>query len=461
MGGVADGKPDIAAAMERALALAARGLGAVEPNPTVGAVIVREPGAPAAAPGGGRIVELACGWHRRFGGPHAEVEALAAARAAGHDVRGATMLITLEPCCHYGKTPPCTDAIIAAGLARVVVAVVDPDPWIAGRGIERLRRAGIQVEVGLGEVQARRLLAAYIKLRTKGRPWVICKWAQTADGFLALPPGHGRWVSCQASRDKVYELRGWCDGVCVGVGTVLADDPLLMNRSGRGRQPARLVLDSCLRIPLACRLVVTAPQGTGSEPSTATCLSPPPPPPPPPSPVIVATTAAGAAAEAAKAAALRRAGVELIELPPDPAGVSLPALLDELGRRQWTRLLVEGGPTVLRSVILGGLADEIWVFISPRIAISPPGAAARGLVDDAAATVARQDAEAGETPAGRGEEAGETPTLRDEEAGETAEPAALAGLPRLDITELAPAAGLPAPAEERIGDDRLMRYVLT
>ena len=369
--------PDAKQFMSRALALAARGLGLVEPNPMVGAVIVRA----------GR--ELACGWHGRFGGPHAEVEALAAASQAGTDVRGATMYVTLEPCSHHGKTPPCTDALIAAGIARVVAAMADPDPRVCGRGLRRLREAGVDVEVGLCEAAARELLAAYVKLRTLVRPWVICKWAQTADGCLALPPGEGRWVTGEASRRRVHELRSWCDGVCVGIGTLLADDPLLTNRSGAGRRPARVVLDATLRTPPDCRLVRTA---SDVEP------------------VVVATTHRAAAERDEAADALRRAGVELIELPAaaDGRGVDIAALLDELGRRQWTRLLVEGGAAVLRSVVLGGLADELWAFTAARHV----GAAARHL-------------------------------------------------PRFDVAQLEGDIALGEPTVERLGEDVLHRYTLS
>ncbi len=325
--------------MSVALSLAPNGRGAVEPNPMVGAVIVRD----------GR--EIARGWHRRFGGPHAEIEALTAAREADFDVRGSTMYVTLEPCCHFGKTPPCTDAIIGAGIGRVVVAMQDVDPRVAGKGIAQLRAAGIEVTTGVCEAQARELLAPYIKLRTTGRPWVICKWAQTADGYIALPSGDKRrWISCEESRLRVHVLRGLCDGILVGVGTVLADDPLLTNRSLRGKQPCRVVLDANLRTPPKSRLARTAAE----------------------SPVIVVACEAAIAARPEAAESLRGAGVGLLPVDRVSAAkepmIDLPALLDELGRRQWTYLLVEGGAKVLASFISAGLADEIQVYISPDTA---------------------------------------------------------------------------------------------
>ncbi|MGC9454847.1 MAG: bifunctional diaminohydroxyphosphoribosylaminopyrimidine deaminase/5-amino-6-(5-phosphoribosylamino)uracil reductase RibD [Phycisphaerae bacterium] len=326
--------------MLRALELARRGTGAVEPNPPVGAVLVA----------GGEAI--GSGWHRHFGGPHAEVEALRSAQQAGNSPRGATLYVTLEPCSHHGKTPPCTEAIISAEIARVVIAVEDPDTQVSGRGVEALRAAGIEVEVGVCADEARELLAAYIKTRTVGRPWVICKWAQTADGYLAVPDG--RWVSGPVSRAEVHRLRGICDGVLVGLGTVLADDPLLTNRSGRGRKPARLVLDGDLEIPPDCRLVQTAAE----------------------TPVIVATCRQSAESNSGKVRKLTDAGVEVLPLEgSDRRGsdstspalrVDLEQLLDELGRRRWTRLLVEGGAEVLDSFLSSAQADEVIVFVSPR-----------------------------------------------------------------------------------------------
>ena len=323
--------------MRAALACAAAGRGAVEPNPMVGAVVVCD----------GR--EIACGWHRQFGGPHAEREALSAAADTGSDVGGTTMYVTLEPCCRHGKTPPCTDAIIQAGIARVVVAMVDPDERVSGEGIGRLEAAGVDVTVGVCGEEARRLLRPYIKLRTSGRPWVICKWAQTADGYLALPAGQDRWVSSQESRDDAHRLRGLCDGILVGVNTVLADDPLLTCRVDAAagqtlRQPVRVVLDSRLRTPPESRLAQTADL----------------------SPVIVATTPGALDRATERATALAARSVVVLPIAEADGRVSIPALLDELGRRQWTHLLVEGGPTVLDAVVRAGLADEVMVYVSPR-----------------------------------------------------------------------------------------------
>jgi diaminohydroxyphosphoribosylaminopyrimidine deaminase/5-amino-6-(5-phosphoribosylamino)uracil reductase len=326
--------------MLEALACAALGRGAVEPNPMVGAVLVRD----------GAV--LARGHHKRFGGAHAEVEAIAAARADGADVRGATMYVTLEPCCHQGKTPPCTRAIIEAGISRVVAAMEDPDSRVCGKGLLALAQAGVEVARGVLEADARELLAPYIKLRTHRRPWVVCKWAQTSDGFLALPPGRGRWITGDSARCHVHQLRGLCDGVCVGIGTVIADDPELTNRSPGGRQPRRLVLDGNLRLPHRSRLVQTA-AAHG---------------------LIVATTDAALEHHSDKYDWLRNcAGVEVLVLPEhgrQAAGraaraVDLPALLDALGELEWTHLLVEGGARVHRSFIEEGLADELAVYVAP------------------------------------------------------------------------------------------------
>jgi len=371
--------------MQLALGCAVRGRGAVEPNPMVGAIIVRDDR------------EIARGWHEQFGGPHAERQALAAADDAGADVRGAVMYVTLEPCRHYGKTPPCTEAIVKAGIARVVVAMVDPDEKVAGSGIAQLESAGLEVIVGVCEDGARQLLGPYIKLCTQGRPWVICKWAQTADGYVALPAGQGRWVSSQQSRDDAHRLRGLCDGIVVGVGTVLADDPLLTCRATGDdlhlREPIRVVLDSHLRTPPLSRLMATTDF----------------------SPVIIVTTDRAMDRADKKAAELCARGAVLLPVAEEEGRVSIPALLDELGDRQWTHLLVEGGPTVLDAVVRGGLADELIVYVSPKQAVL-------------SGELAREDAD---------------------------------DLPRYDIATVCQVLGL-APAERRsCGPDALVRYRIT
>ncbi len=314
--------------MRRALELARRGQGRVEPNPMVGAVI--------ASPAGEVIAE---GWHEHFGGPHAEAGALV---RAGTAARGATLHVTLEPCCHHGKTPPCTAAIVAAGIARVVVAVGDPFPAVAGGGIAALQAAGIQVEVGLLDVEARRLTAPFRTLVTQGRPWVIAKWATSLDGRLAAPAGGDRWISSPESLALVHELRGRVDGVLVGVGTAVADDPLLTARPEGPRRATRIVLDGGARLPLAAALVRSARAW----------------------PVLVAV---GPDADSGRIAALEAAGCEVwrgIEADPHER---LTSLLAELGRRRFTNLLVEGGAAVLGSLFAGGLVDEIHAFTAAKI----------------------------------------------------------------------------------------------
>src|SRR5207253_7885382 len=213
----------------RALELAERGRGYVEPNPLVGAVVVHD----------GRIIGE--GWHQRYGEAHAEVNALT---AAGDAARGATLYVTLEPCCHHGKTPPCTDAVLRAGVQRVVAAMLDPFPQVSGKGADLLRAAGVTVDVGLCEAEARRLNAPYLKLLATGLPYVTAKWAMTLDGKIATRTGDSKWISNEASRRRVHELRGRMDAIIVGIGTALADDPLLTARPTGPRTPARIVLDS-------------------------------------------------------------------------------------------------------------------------------------------------------------------------------------------------------------------------
>ncbi len=325
--------------MRRALTLAARGRGFVEPNPMVGCVIVRRE----------RIVGE--GYHRRFGGPHAEVHAL---RDAGPAARGATCYVTLEPCCHFGKTPPCTDALIAAGVTQVIVAMRDPFPKVRGKGFSQLKEAGIRVSVGLLQDEALRLNAPYLKLQKQGRPWVILKWAQSLDGKIATRTGDSKWISGEESRAEAHHIRGQVDAVIVGANTVVCDDPQLTCRHGRpARVAARVVIDPKLRIPLRSRLVRTA----------RAC------------PVLVATDRKLVAGRRAKA--LAQAGVELIGLKRDRAGdLDLGALLGEFGRCGMTNVMVEGGGRTLGAFYDAGLADEAVVFVAPRFiggrdAVSP------------------------------------------------------------------------------------------
>ncbi len=247
--------------MQRALALAAAGQGFVEPNPMVGCVIAR----------GAEIVGE--GRHRRFGGDHAEVEAL---RLVGPRAAGATLYVTLEPCCHFGKTPPCTGAILAAGVRRVVAAMSDPFPQVAGGGAAELRAAGVEVELGLLEDDARRLNAPYLKLIQRGRPWVIAKWAMTLDGKIATRTGASRWISGAQSRRAVHALRGRMDAIVVGRETALHDDPLLTARPPGPRTPLRIVLDTRASLRNDSQLVRTAHESpvliaAGSEASAADC----------------------------------------------------------------------------------------------------------------------------------------------------------------------------------------------
>lgn len=306
--------------MRHALELAERGRGHVEPNPLVGAVVVRDD----------QLVGE--GWHQKFGGPHAEVHALA---AAGEKAKGATLYVTLEPCCHHGKTPPCTDAILKAGIGRVVVPLLDPFPEVAGKGRAQLRYGGIGVDIGVETQAAYRQNAPFIKLITTGRPWVIAKWAISLDGRIATRTGDSKWISGEASRRRVHELRGRMDAIVVGIGTVLADDPLLTARPPGPRTPARIVLDSQGRIPPACRLVQTAGEA----------------------PLVVVTAEKD----------LAQSGVECLRLPAAEGRPAIPALLDELGRRRMTNILVEGGSEVLGSFLDAGAIDEVYVFIAPKL----------------------------------------------------------------------------------------------
>jgi diaminohydroxyphosphoribosylaminopyrimidine deaminase/5-amino-6-(5-phosphoribosylamino)uracil reductase len=314
--------------MRRALQLAARGAGRVEPNPMVGCVIVK----------GGCVIGE--GYHRRFGGPHAEIAALRACRASP---RGATVYVTLEPCCHHGKTPPCVDALLAARVRRVVAGVRDPHPRVAGGGLAALTAAQVAVTVGVLADAAAELIAPFAKVVQTGRPWTILKWAQSLDGKIATRTGDSKWISDAACRAHAHRVRGRVDAILVGVGTVRTDDPELTCRVGRPRRTAlRVVLDAELRTPPRARLVTTA----RAVPTWVFCRK---------------------GVSGRRADVLTRAGVVLRPVAATKAGLSLPAVLKTLARHGVTNLLVEGGGRVLGRFFDGGLADELHIYQAPLL----------------------------------------------------------------------------------------------
>jgi diaminohydroxyphosphoribosylaminopyrimidine deaminase / 5-amino-6-(5-phosphoribosylamino)uracil reductase len=367
--------------IRRALELARRGQGFVEPNPMVGCVIAQ----------GAEIIGE--GWHRRFGQAHAEVEAL---QIAGDRAAGGTLYVTLEPCCHHGKTPPCTDAVIASGVRRVVVAMRDPFPQVHGGGIAAIQAAGITVDVGLLEAEAARLNAPYLKLVETGRPWIIAKWAMTLDGKIATHTGQSQWISNPKSREIVHALRGRVDAIMIGRGTAERDDPLLTARPGTvpvfvsaktglspsaseqrpsaqettqagrpivPRTAARVILDTQASLSSESQLVRTAAH----------------------SPVLVA---AGNEATAANCRRLRDAGCEVFVCDGETHAARLDALLAELGRRRWTNVLVEGGGRLLGSLLDARAVDEVHVFIAPKLvggASAATAVAGRGIGEISAA----------------------------------------------------------------------------
>jgi len=314
--------------MARALALAERGLATAHPNPRVGCVLVRD---------GAVIGE---GFHERAGEAHAEVRALAAAG----DARGATAYVTLEPCCHQGRTPPCTDALLAAGVAEVVAAMVDPNPKVAGQGLAALERAGVRVRHGLMQAQAHALNPGFIKRMRHGRPFVRVKVAQSLDGRGALASGEARWITGAEARADVQRLRARSDAIVTGIGTVLADDPRLDVRGEAAaplpRQPLRVVLDAGLRLPADAR-ILAAPGRT-----------------------LVLT----AARDAHHAAELTEAHAEVRTVPTTaPGRLDLEAVLDLLGAREVNEVLVEAGPTLSGAFLAAGLADEVVLYLAPTL----------------------------------------------------------------------------------------------
>ncbi len=311
--------------MRQALDLAEQGIGRTSPNPMVGSLVVRD----------GIVVGR--GYYGEYGGQHAEPQAL---REAGDRGRGAELYVTLEPCCHQGSTPPCTEAIIASGIVRVHLAMTDPDRRVSGKGIERLRAAGIAVETGLLEAEARELNAAYVHHRTTGQPFVLLKLAQTLDGRIATRDGQSQWITGDAARKRVHLMRSRADAVLVGIDTVLADDPRLTVRHVDGRQPRRIVLDSRARTPLDARIL------NGDAPAT----------------VCVTETA-----PADRIDGLKGAGAEVLVLEGGDGSVPVDPLKSALGRSGIVTLLVEGGSRVAASFLREKAVDRIACFVAPRI----------------------------------------------------------------------------------------------
>jgi len=312
--------------MRHAIELATKGQGFVEPNPMVGAVLVDAD-----------LALLGEGFHEQFGGPHAEVNAL-----AGETVTSDSRLfVTLEPCCHHGKTPPCTQAILDNGIKQVAIATVDPAAHAAGKGIEQLRQSGVQVEVGLLQSEAQHLIAPFTKLMTSGSPYVHAKWAMSLDGKIATRTGNSQWISNEESRAIVHELRGRMDAIIVGAETARQDDPLLTARPQGPRKATRVVIDNNASLSLESQLIKTIDQA----------------------PVIVVCSDK---ASHQNIEALKSAGAEVVQIPGSDQ-VDITALLSEFGNRKMTNVLVEGGGKLLGSINDAHLIDEAHIFIGPRI----------------------------------------------------------------------------------------------
>lgn len=315
--------------MRRAIELAKKGGGFVHPNPLVGCVVVKD----------GQVI--AEGYHEKYGGFHAERNALTYCKT---ETKDALLYVTLEPCCHYGKTPPCTEIIIEKGIKKVFVGILDPNPLVAGKGVKMLQDAGIEVEVGICEDEIRELNKVFLKYITTKWPYVIMKTAMTLDGKIAAHTGDSKWVTNEESRKMVHQLRSEMAGVVVGINTVLADDPMLTCRlEGNHHQPARIVVDSKLRIPIDCQLVKTANQyQTIVACADDVCRDVRP---------CVSTTT----------------DIELLHCKSKDDHVDINDLMTQLGAQGIDSLLLEGGGTLNAAFLEAGCVDEVWAFIAPKI----------------------------------------------------------------------------------------------
>ncbi len=314
------------AIMRRAISLAKQGAGKTNPNPMVGAVIVKD----------GRIIGE--GYHEHIGGLHAERNALA---NCTESAEGATVFVTLEPCCHHGKTPPCTDALIEHHVAKVVVGSGDPNPKVAGNGIRRLREAGIEVKEGFLQEECDAINPVFFHYIRNRHPYVALKYAMTADGKIAANSGDSQWITGESARNHVHQLRNYYTGILVGIGTVLQDDPLLTCRIPNGRNPIRIVCDSHLRISPDCQLCNT----TDQSPVLVACIDDP----------------------EQKRAALEQKGVEVLFVKNDQGRINLSDLLDHLGQREIDGILVEGGGTVNAAFLAAGQVQHIYAYIGAKI----------------------------------------------------------------------------------------------
>ena len=332
--------------MRRAIALAERGRGWTSPNPLVGAVIVKD----------GRIIGE--GYHEKYGELHAERNAIA---SLTESAEGATIYVTLEPCCHYGKTPPCTEALIEHKLARVVIGSRDPNPKVSGKGAAMLREAGIVVEEDFLREECDRLNPIFFHYITTGTPYVIAKYAMTADGKIATKTGASKWITGEKSRELVQQMRHNYRGIMVGIGTVLADDPMLNVRFAGGRSPVRIICDSKLRMPEDSAIAKSAHEYD--------------------------TIVACACAEPEKKKRLEALGIQVLELPAADGSVDLKALMRVLGEQKIDSILLEGGGTLNDSMLRQGLVQEVKAFVAPKLF---GGAGAKTPVEGAGADVPDQ-----------------------------------------------------------------------